>query len=329
MNLNRRALLRALPAAGAAAALAPLGAALAQPAASGRPLRIVVPFAAGGGGDVLARFIAERLSPAFGTVVVDNRPGGSTLIGSGEVVRAAPDGQTVLLNVPLLVQAPAMQAKPAFDPVRELVPVTEIVTSPLWLAVNTKTVSATTMADFGPAMRAPGAPTAYGSIGQGSSGHLLGHMLNETLKLDLTHVPYKGSSQSILALLAGDIGAAFLDYVTLRPHIESGKLRVLACTGERRSTITPNVPTFTEAGYPGFEFLSWAGFFVPARTPADVVARLDAEFRRVIALPEAQAKFKELGYDSGRRTQAEFAALIASDQRRWSDLIRRVGVKLD
>lgn len=326
MTLDRRTLLRALP----AAALTPLGAAWAQPSgSSGRPLRIVVPFAAGGGGDVLARFVAERLPAAMGPVIVDNRPGGSTLIGSGEVVRAAPDGQTVLLNVPLLVQAPAMQSKPAFDPVRDLVPVTEIVTSPLWLAVNAQTVSAKTMAEFGAAMRAPGAPTAYGSIGQGSSGHLLGHMLNETLKLDLTHVPYKGSSQSILALLAGDIGAAFLDYVTLRPHVESGKVRVLACTGERRSTITPNVPTFAEAGYPGFEFLSWAGFFVPAKTPADVVARLDAEFRRVIATPEAQAKFKELGYDTGRRTQAEFAALIASDQRRWGDLIRRVGIKLD
>lgn len=327
MTFTRRHLLRALPAAGASALLSPIGAALAQ--SGGKPLRLVVPFAAGGGGDVLARFIAERVSPALGTVVVDNRPGGSTLIGTSEVVRAAPDGQTVLLNVPLLVQAPAMQARPAFDPVRDLVPVTEIVTSPLWLAVNAQTVSAKSMAELGAAMRAPSAPKAYGSIGQGSSGHLLGHMLNETMKLDLTHVPYKGSSQSILALLAGDIGIAFLDYVTLRPHVESGKLRVLACTGERRSAITPDVPTFGEAGYPGFEFLSWAGFFVPAKTPADVVARLDAEFRRVIATPEAQAKFKELGYEPGRRTTAEFTAMVGADQRRWSELIRRVGIKLD
>jgi tripartite-type tricarboxylate transporter receptor subunit TctC len=327
MSASRRTFLKTLPA--GMAALSPLGAAFGQTGGSAAPLRIVVPFGAGGGGDTLARFIAERLPASMGPVVVDNRPGASSLIGSAEVVRAAPDGRTVLLNVPILVQAPAMQAKPTFDPVRDLAAVSEIVTAPLWLVVNAEAVKAKTLAEFAPAMRAPSAPRAYGSIGPGSTGHLLGHTLNEALKLDLTHVPYKGSSQAVLALLAGDVGVAYLDLVTVRPHLESGKLRVLASTGERRSANTPDVPTFKEAGYPGFEFLSWAGFFVPAKTPANVIAQLNEEFRRVIETPQAQAKFRELGYEPGQRNTAQFAELVRTDQQRWTELIRRAGIKME
>ncbi|MGD9943379.1 MAG: Bug family tripartite tricarboxylate transporter substrate binding protein [Burkholderiaceae bacterium] len=327
MNLSRRSLLRGLPAAGLALTPAFTPAARAQ--SGNKPLRLIVPFAPGGGGDVLARFIAQQLPASLGPVIVENRPGASTLIGSREVVNAAPDGRTLLLNVPLLVQAPAMQEKPAFDPVRDLRPVSEIVTSPLWLATNAQTVPAQTLAELGPALRRPSAPGSYGSIGQGSSGHMLGHMLNETMNLNLVHVPYKGSSQCILALLAGDIGVAFLDYVTLRPHVEAGKLRVLASSGERRSTITPNVPTFAESGYPGFESQSWAGFFAPAKTPDDVVDQLHREITRVIATREAQDKFRELGYDPGRRSPTEFAALVRADQQRWSALIKRLGITLN
>lgn len=326
---SRRRLVQAL-ALGAAAWFA-TSSALAQAAAfPSKPVRLVVPFGAGGGGDTLARFLAERLAPALGQpVIVENKPGGSTIIATQEVIRAEPDGHTILLNVPLLVQAPAMQEKPAFDAVRDLAPVIDLVTSPLWLAVNAEKVSARDVKEFAQYARANAGKLSYGSIGQGSSGHLLGHLLNERNKLDMVHVPYKGSSQAYIALLAGDVAGVFLDYVTLRAQVETGKLRLLASTGEKRSTMTPNVPTFTEAGFPGFEFLSWAGLFVPAKTPPAVIARLEKEVGDILRRPDAVARFKELGYEPGGRPRAEFADLIRRDQQRWGELIRSAGIKLN
>lgn len=295
-----------------------------------RAIRLVVPFAPGGGGDVLGRYYAQKLSEALNVaVIVDNRPGASTIIASDFVAKSAPDGYTMLLNVPLLVQTPHLYSKMPYDPLVDLKPVTDLGTSQLWFAVSTQKTRATTIKEFVAEARLHPKEYNYASIGAGSSGHLLGYALNDANGLSMLHVAYKGSTPATLALVAGEISAVFLDIVTLKPQLASGKVRLLAVTGTRRSPLTPDVPTLAESGYSGFENASWAGLFVPSKVPADVHARLETETRKILVQPELIAKWRELGFEPGGQPQAQFAAQMRADSVRWGGLIRKAGVKLD
>lgn len=295
-----------------------------------RAIKIVVPFAPGGGGDVIGRMYAQKLSEALKVpVIVDNRPGASTMIGSDLVAKSAPDGHTLLLNVPLLVQTPWLYSKMTYDPLVDLVPVTELNSSQLWFAVSTAKTGARTLKEFAAAAKQRPQEHSYASIGAGSSGHLLGYALNEANGLSMLHVSYKGSSAATMALLAGDVSAVFLDYVTLKPQLGSGKVRLLAVTGTRRSKLTPDVPTLAELGYSGFESSVWGALFVPSKTPRDIVLRLEAETRKILAQPDMVAKWQELGYEPGGAPQAQFAAQMRADHARWGALIKSSGVRLD
>ena len=325
--LQRRRLLRTLAAGAAALGLPLAGHAQDYPS---RPLRIVIPFAPGGGGDVLGRLIAQHLAEQTRqSVIVDNKPGASSIIASDFVAKSAPDGYTLLLNVPLLVQTPALFSKMPYDALADLLPVTDLVSSPVWFAVGADKVSARTMKEYVEQARARPNDFNYASIGAGSSGHLLGYALNEANQLNTQHIPYKGSAPAMQALLAGEIASVFLDYVTLKAQVQAGKVRLLAVTGTQRSPVTPQVPTLAELGYPGFEAATWAGIFVPARTPREVVTRLETELRKVIANPDYQTRVRELGYEPGGTPQAQFAAQVKADHARWGGLIRKAGVKLD
>jgi tripartite-type tricarboxylate transporter receptor subunit TctC len=252
-----------------------------------RPIRIVVPFSPGGGGDVLGRLVGQKLSEALNQpVVVENKPGASTIIASDFVAKSAPDGYTILLNVPLLVQTASLYSKLPYNPLVDLVPVTDLVTTPLWFAVGTGKVSARTLKEYVEAARAKPSEYNYASVGAGSSGHLLGAALSEANNLKMTHVPYKGSTPAMLALLSGEITAVFLDYVTLKPQVEAGKVRLLAVTGVKRTPITPQVPTLLELGYPGFEPASWGGLFVPAKPPPQILKRLETEVQKIVQQPD-------------------------------------------
>ncbi len=315
----------------AAASLALLGSgmALAQDYPN-RAIKIVVPFAPGGGGDVLGRLVAQKLSEQLKQpVIVDNKPGASTVIGTDLVAKSPPDGYTILLNVPLIVQTASLYNKLPYDPLTDLTAITDLVTSAVWFAVGAEKVQARTLKEYVEAARARPTDYNYASIGAGSSGHLLGYALNEANGLNTIHVPYKGSSPAMLALLGGEVASVFLDYVTLKSQVAAGKVRLLAVTGTQRSPVTPMVPTLAELGYPGFEAGTWAGLFVPSRTPREVVQRLEAEVRKIVVQPDYLAKIRELGYEPGGVSQARFTAQVRNEHARWGELIKKTGVKLE
>ena len=295
-----------------------------------RAVKIVVPFAPGGGGDVLGRLVAQKLAEQFKqAVIVDNKPGASGIIATDLVAKSPADGYTILLNVPLLVQTASLYSKLPYDPLTELTAVTDLVTSPVWFAVGAEKVKARTLKDYVEQAKALPADYSYASIGTGSSGHLLGFALNAANGLDTIHVPYKGSAPAMLALLSGEVASVFLDYVTIKPQAAAGKVRLLAVTGTKRSPITPAVPTLAELGYPGFEASTWAGLFVPGKTSRDVVQRLEAAVRKIVLDQDYLTKIRELGYEPGGSPQGQFAAQVRSEHARWGALIRQAGVKLE
>lgn len=295
-----------------------------------RTVKIVVPFAPGGGGDVLGRLVAQKLADQFKQpVIVDNKPGASSIIASDLVAKSPPDGYTILLNVPLIVQTASLYSKLPYDPLTDLTAVTDLVTSPVWFAVGADKVQARTLKEYVEQAKAHPNDYSYASIGAGSSGHLLGFALNEANGLNTIHVPYKGSAPAMLALLSGEVASVFLDYVTIKSQVAAGKVRLLAVTGTQRSPITPAVPTLAELGYPGFEASTWAGLFVPGKTPREVVQRLEAAVRKIVVDPDYLTRIRELGYEPGGLPQAQFVAQVRSEHARWGTLIKRAGVKLE
>ena len=295
-----------------------------------RSVRVVVPYAAGGGADAMARLAAERLQVHLKQpVVVDNRPGAGSVIGSDIVAKARPDGYTLLFNIPALVQAPLLQPSVPFDPLRDFVPITTFVSAPVWLSVSASRLKASTFAAFreevqkGPA----GGRLEYGSWGPGTTNHLYGELLLKSLNLQAVHVPYKGSAPAMLALAAGETAFMLVDYITLRPHVESGNARVLASTGVRRHKLTPDVPTLAELGYPGFESVGWGAFFAPKGTPPEVVAKLQEVIAEITREPQVVEKMVSLGYEPGGKPQAEFAREVQGDLERWRRTIQTIGFK--
>jgi tripartite-type tricarboxylate transporter receptor subunit TctC len=293
-------------------------------------IRIVVPFAPGGGGDVLGRLVAKKLGEQLKqTVIVENKPGASTIIATDLVAKSKPDGYTLLLNVPLIVQTASLFKKLPYDPLTDLIPVADLNTSQIWFAVSTAKVKARTLPEYVAQAKANPREFSYASIGPGSTGHLLGFGLNEANQLDTIHVPYKGSSPALQALLAGEVASVFQDYVTLKPQVEAGKVRLLAVTGTSRSEFTPDVPTLAELGYAGFEAGTWAGLFVAGNTPPAIVKTLESAVRRITTDPEYVEKMKSLGYSPGKLTQPQFAALVRSEYTRWAVLIKKAGIALE
>lgn len=318
-NLLRRTL--------AAATLLAAGLAAASDFPS-KPLRIVVPYAPGGGSDVVVRLAATRLQQSLKqTIVVDNKPGAASVIGSDSVAKAPADGYTVLFNIPSLLQTSYTQAKLPYDPLRDLVPVTTLVSAPVWLAVSTARVQAATLPALQAEARAAGGKFEYASWGLGATNHLFAHALGQAMGASLVHVPYKGGAPAVLALANGEVALMFSDYVSLRPHLASGKVRIIASTGPRRHRLTPEVPTLAELGHAGFESVGWGAIFAPAGTPPAILALLEREFAAVARDPEFAAKVADLGYEAGGKPRAEFAAEVRADHERWGRLFREAGIR--
>ena len=293
-------------------------------------IRIIVPFSPGGGGDVLGRLVAKKMAEQLKqTVIVENKPGASTIIATDTVAKSKPDGYTILLNVPLIVQTASLFKKLPYDPLKDLIPVADLNHSQIWFAVGTAKVKAKTLKEFIAAAKANPKDYSYASIGPGSTGHLLGFAMNEANKLGTIHVPYKGSTPALQALLSGEVASVFLDYVTLKPQIEAGKVRLLAVTGTERSQFTPEVPTLTELGYKGFEAGTWAGLFVAANTPPAIVKTLADTVHKITADPDYVEKMAALGYAPGYMSQKEFAAFVRSEDTRFGALIHKAGITLD
>ena len=324
---TRRALMAQVILAGCAVLAAGPAAAQAYP---NKPIRMIVPTSAGGGNDFITRTVAKKLEDMLGwTIVVENKPGASGIIATEFVAKSAPDGYTILFNGPLIVQAAGLYSKLPYDPIKDFTPLTDIIRTPLWFAVSTAKVPAKSIKEFSELARPKTRDDSYGSIGPGSSHHLYMHNLNEAAGLNMIHVPYKGGAPAVLAVVAGEVSAVMLDLVSLKPHVASGKVRLLGSTGTRRSPLTPDVPTLLEQGYQGFESYGWGAMFLPSKTPTDIVQRLETEIGKVLQQPDVVAKFKDMGFEIGGTPQAQFATQVAGDLDRWVRLIKRAGVTLD
>ena len=291
-----------------------------------KPVRLIVAFGPGGAADFLARTVQQKLQAKYNqTVVVENKPGASATLGAEIVAHSAPDGHTILITNQLIVQAPNLISKLSYDPLKDLTPVVELGGAPLILAVNAAQTPSKTLAEFIAEVRKKPKTYSYASVGAASMGHLYGAQLNDIAGVDLLHVPYKGSAQVVMALVGGEVQSAFSDYATMKPHIESGKLRLLAVS--KPYAPTPGLPTFAALGYAGLDSYSWIGMFVQSKTPAAVVQQIAADVAQITRLPEISAKLAELGLESGGTTQERFAAMVAADFTRWAEIMKKAGIK--
>jgi tripartite-type tricarboxylate transporter receptor subunit TctC len=327
---SRRALLNALGAAGVAPMLAPSGALAQQGAAwPAKPLRIMVGANAGGGTDIIARMLAEKLTASLGQqVVVENRPGASNTIAADLTAKAPPDGYTLLAATNTGQAIAPHLIKLGFDPIKDVTPIALIVNVPNVLVLNPQ-VPARTVADLVALVRARPGEFRYASSGVGSTQHIAGEAFAAATGTKMTHVPYKGSAQAHLDLMSGQIEVMFDTTSSAMQHIRSGKLKPLAVTTARRSAELPELPTLAEAGVAGAEMSTWYGLFVTGGTPQPVIDRLVAEVGRVMQMPEVQARLRGLGGEPGTLTRDQFAALNRAEYERFGKLIKDAGIRLE
>ena len=324
MNLPKRQLLALL-------ALAPLaGRALAQDMFPSRPIRFIVPFTPGGIADTMARVLGKAISDAMGQpVVVENKPGGGTVIGTELAVRAKADGYTLLLVSAPLATNPGLVAKLPYDALRELAPVIALSAQGVVIAVHEKQPYRT-FADLVAAARKPDAELAYASAGNGTVMHLVGQLFNAEYQTRFVHVPYRGSAPALQDAAGGQVPMIIDPASTSQALIKQGRLRALAVTNPTRLRLLPDVPTVRELGFAKAEAVAFSGVMVPAGTPAAVVARLNEEFNRAILLPDVRERLVEqLGGNFAGGTPEEFGAMIRNETERWVPLIRRLGLKAD
>lgn len=321
MTTTRRTLLGAFAA--AAAAPAP---GLAQPWPD-RPIRLVVPVAPGGSLDPLARLIGRHLGDALGQpVVVENHAGAGGNIAFELVARARPDGHTLLVGWDSLAINPALFPRVGYDPLRDYAPVIQTVRTAQILVVRTN-LPAATLGDFVALTRR--SPVSLGSPGNGSIGHLAAEMLKSRSGAEWTHVPYRGGGPAIQDLIAGHLDAVLLTLPAVTEHVRAGRLRALGVTTAARAPALPEVPTFIESGLPGFEVVSWQGVLAPAGTDPAIVSRLNAEIRRILALPAVAAQLSAQGFEPVGGTPEALAARLAEDVPRWPAIVRAAGAQLD
>jgi tripartite-type tricarboxylate transporter receptor subunit TctC len=292
-----------------------------------RPVRYIVPQAAGGSSDTLARMITHRVGEGLGRqLVVDNRPGATGIIGAEVVAKANPDGYTLLQAATSHATNPAMQTKLPYDSVRDFAPISLLSQQPNIFIVH-PSLPVRTIKELIAYVRAKPGQLNYGSSGTGGSQHLAGELLKGLTGIDMTHVPYKGSPPALVDLLAGRVPIMSSTMPPVLPHIKTGKVRALAVTSAQRSAALPDVPTVAESGVPGYEAIAWQGLLAPAGTPKALIARINAEFVKVLKQADIVAKLNEQGYETVASTPEWFASYIRSEIAKWSKVIKASGIK--
>jgi tripartite-type tricarboxylate transporter receptor subunit TctC len=261
-------------------------------------------------------------------VLVENRAGASSTIGTQLVARAAPDGTTIGMIDAAFTTNPTLLAKLPYDTLKDFEPVVFIATSPLALIVH-PSVPANTVAELMALARAKPGTLTYGSAGNGTGVHLAGEQLRVVAGVDMTHIPYKGAGQSVAELLGGQITMAFTTPLNARPHHAAGKARALAITGAKRSVAMPDLMTFAEAGFPSVDAITMNGFILPAGTPPEIVQRVNAAVNRALRTPELQARLRDGGFDIAGGTPQEFGAFVRSEIAKWAKVIKAAGLKID
>lgn len=293
-----------------------------------RPVRVVMPFAAGNTLDVSLREVGEIFKANTGQpILIDAKPGGSGIIAAQIVKNAAPDGYTLLLcNTSMFTINPHTRSNLPYDPDKDFKPVTGLLGASLVMAVNSS-VTANTLAEFVTWTKANPGKVSFASFTAGNSSHFAGVILNDRAGIDMLHVPFNGSPPAVTALLSGSVQVAFLPMMAVKPHVDAGKVKVLAITTPTRSPHLPSVPTFRELGFSDLEIYIWSGIVAPANTPDAVVARLNAEFNKVLRTKEIKDKWFPRDFEPLPFTPQEFKALYQAESKRWAEAVRISGFK--
>ena len=293
-----------------------------------KPVRFIVPFGPGGPGDAIGRMLSRKLTESLGqSVVVDNRSGATTIVGTQIAAESPPDGYTLLLISTTHAVNPSLFKKLPYDPIKDFAPVTLITSTPFMLVVH-PSVAAHSVTELVALARSKPGQLNYGSSGNGSSIHLTTELLKTAAKIDMTHVPYKGSGPAFIDLIGGQVQLLFSSTVSSLPHVKSGKVRGLAITSLKRAPSLPAMPTVAES-YPGFESSSWFGMLVPAKTPKPILDRLLADTRAALKSPEVNQALVSQGAEPVGNSPAEFAAYFQSEIKKWGRVIESAAIKLD
>lgn len=291
-----------------------------------RPIELVVPFVAGGTTDNIARLMAQRFSESWGqTVVVNNRAGGGSTIGTNAVAKAPPDGHTLLVTTIGFAINAGLQKLP-YDPVGDFTPVTELASLPLVLVVHAS-VPATNLQEFIALAKSKPGGWDYASSGTGTSPHLAAEMFKSMAGIELVHVPFKGNAEAMNSLMGGHVKIYFALVPAVLQHIKTGALRAIAVTTEERLPYLPDVPTIAELGFPGYEISSWQGVFAPAGTPKDVVGKINGELVRMLNVPEIRRRISQEGADPVGSTPDAFASRVKNEITKWTKVIKTSGIQ--
>ena len=294
-----------------------------------RPLRLIVPYVPGGGTDTLSRLLGPYISDEFAQqVVIDNRAGGSSTIGTQIVARATADGHTIGMIDAAFVVNPSLLGKLPYDTLKDFTPIVLVATAPLVLVVH-PAIPVKSVRELVALAKAQPGKLSFGSAGNGTAVHLAGEQMRAIGGVDIQHIPYKGAGQSMTELLGGQITMVFASQSGVKAHVASGRLRALAITSPRRTQAMPDVMTFAEAGYAGIDAVTINGIVAPANTPMDFVQRVNAVVVRALRRPDLQAKLTDLGFEVAGDTPGEFAAWIRAEIVKWAKVVKDSGAKAE
>jgi tripartite-type tricarboxylate transporter receptor subunit TctC len=322
-------LLRIIGAAAGAMLAAVSGLAAAAEAYPVRPIRLVNPYSPGGSVDVVCRAVAQRLSDDWGQrIIMDNRPGAGTNIGTEIVVRAQPDGYTLLCNTGTIATNPTFYPKLPFNPTKDLRALALLVQTPMLLVVH-PSVAVTSVRELIDLARAKPGQLSFAHSGTGSSTHLALELFKYLAKVQITHVPYKGGSQVLADLLGGQVQGAFNTPSTLLPHVKTGKLRALAICSAKRNELAPELPTVAESGVPGYESIVWYGLFGPRALPTAIAEKWNAEINRILKAPDVRDRFLAAGMSATGGSLREADDYFVAETKRWATVIRAAKISLD
>lgn len=295
-----------------------------------KPIRLIVPFPPGGGNDVIARVVGQKLSERFGQpVIIDNRAGSNGIIGLQALAQAAPDGYTIGVGAagPMAVN-PSLYEKLSYDPVRDFAPITNMVIFPL-LLVTHPSLPAKNMRELIALATAKPGQIFYASPGNGNSGHLAGELFNSLAKVNTTHVPYKGQGPAVTDLLGGQVQMLYSSIPSVLPYVQQGRLNALAVGSAQRLSSLPNIPTIAESGVPGYEAYSWVGMIAPANTPKEIVTRLNREIVDILKQKDVEEKLNQQGAIPVGDTPEQFSSYITAEIKKWGAVVKSANIKVD
>jgi len=291
-----------------------------------RPIRLLVPYAAGGNADIMGRLIGQRLAEALGqSVIIDNRPGAGGLVGTEIVARAAPDGHTLLFVANGHATNPAVMKKMPYDTLKDFAPISLTGSTPIAL-VTTNSLPADNIKGFIALAKSRPGQINYATSSNGGPGHLAGVLFGMMAGINFTHVPYKATSQATTDVMAGHIQSALPSLTSVLPHVRSGRLKALGITGPQRSPLAPDIPTIAESGVPGYQAIIWNGLVAPAAVAQTIIARLNQIMVQQLKLPETRERYATLGADVLTSTPREFDAFIRSELLKWEKVIKASGM---